>query len=630
MCGIAGVLNFNGNPIDHDRVIGMRDIIAHRGPDDAGLWTDDHVGLAHRRLSIIDLTPAGHQPFFSEDRNLVLLYNGELYNYAELKTELEQLGYLFRTHSDTEVLLAYYQHAGPMAMEKFNGMFAIAIWDRQKRELFIARDRVGVKPLYYSITNNEFVFASEQKALIKYGVEANLNEAGFDELLAFRFIAGENTIFKNIKKLLPGYYATISLDGKIRHTRWWNLGEKIAAHPTIHKPFEWFTDTFTSSVKYRMVSDVQVGVLLSAGLDSTSVTKALKKNHFSNIETFNVAFKNKDHDESELAEKFCKELDYRFNKIYVENHDLVKYVEDATFYYDQPLVHMNDPQILAISTFAKSKVSVLLSGEGADEFLGGYVRYKTFQHKSWWPIIHKALGVVNLVSGNQRLKKLKSYLDINNAGLMQLMNGSNIFMGEWINRYKMYGINFFPEYRIKVLQEAKAVYPGNYLRQLLYLDQHTYLQSLNDRNDRATMGASIECREPYMDYRLMEGVGTLKDEYLFRGEKNKYLLANTFGKTLPEYIRKFKKAGFSVPWHDHIKTDEYFKHHLFKLESSDIFKCGIFNKLSIKKLRHEFLTHGQHNSLITQLVFISIWYDTYFKRIKATSQSHEGTIISVV
>ncbi|MEP6617501.1 MAG: asparagine synthase (glutamine-hydrolyzing) [Ginsengibacter sp.] len=614
MCGIAGVMNFNG-PVDEARLISMRDMITHRGPDDSGLWMDEHIGLAHRRLSIIDLSPAGHQPFFSANKNLVMLYNGELYNYIELKTELEQLGYLFKTHSDTEVLLTYFQHAGPMAMEKFNGMFAIAIWNREKRELFVARDRVGVKPLYYCLSNNDFVFASEPKAMIKYGVPAALNERGFDELLAFRFIAGPNTIFSNINKLLPGHYATITLDGKIKHERWWHLGEKIAAHSTIQNPFEWFSDTFTSSVKYRMVSDVQVGVLLSAGLDSTSVTKALKNNRFDNIETFNVAFKNRQYDESVLAERFCEDLDYRFNKIYVEKDELANYVEDASYHYDEPLVHMNDPQILAISKFAKSKVSVLLSGEGADEFLGGYIRYKTFQHKRWWPLINSAMGAVNLVTSNPRLKKLKSYLDINNVGLMQLMNSSNIFMNDWVEKYKLYGINFFPEYRLKILQEAKSVYPGNYLRQLLYLDQHTYLQSLNDRNDRATMGASIECREPFMDYRLMEGIGTLKDDFLFRGEKNKYLLANTIGKTLPEYIRKFKKVGFSVPWHTYIKTEEYFRHHLFNLEHCDIFKAGIFNKLDIKKLREEFLTHNQHNPLITQLVFICIWYESYFKRI---------------
>src|SRR5678809_640590 len=202
MCGIAGVINFDGSVIDREKLIAMRDIIAHRGPDDVGLYIDDHAGLAHRRLSIIDLSPAGHQPFFSSDQNLVMLYNGELYNYAELKIELEQLGYTFRTKCDTEVLLTYFQHAGPKAMEKFNGMFAIAIWDRTKRELFVARDRVGVKPLYYSINNQQFLFASEAKALIRYGASSCLNEEGFDELLAFRFIAGANTIFKHIHKIL--------------------------------------------------------------------------------------------------------------------------------------------------------------------------------------------------------------------------------------------------------------------------------------------------------------------------------------------------------------------------------------------------------------------------------------------
>jgi len=276
---------------------------------------------------------------------------------------------------------------------------------------------------------------------------------------------------------------------------------------------------------------------------------------------------------------------------------------------------LNDPQILAISKFAKSKVSVLLSGEGADELLGGYVRYKTFEHKRWWPVIQQAMGVINSVSKNPRLKKLQNYLDIQNLGMMQLMNGSNIFIKEWVEKYKMYGMNFFPQYRLKILEEAKKVYPGNYIRQLLYLEQHTYLQSLNDRNDRATMGASIECREPFMDYRLMEGIGTLQNNLLFKGEKNKYILANTIGKTLPEYIRKFKKVGFSVPWTSHIKNDEYFRHHLYKLEHSDIFRTGIFNKLQIAKIREDFINYDHHRPLITQLVFISIWYDAYFKRV---------------
>ncbi|MEO6233213.1 MAG: asparagine synthase (glutamine-hydrolyzing) [Ferruginibacter sp.] len=615
MCGIAGVLHFGAKPIEENKLIAMRDILQHRGPDDAGYWIDNPVGLAHRRLSIIDLSPAGHQPFFYSDENLVMVYNGEVYNYVELRDELVQAGYSFTTHSDTEVVLAWYRHAGAKALEKFNGMFSLAIWDKEKQELFVARDRVGVKPFYYTLTQDGFYFASEQKALLKYGVDATLNDAAFDEMLAFRFIAGENTIFRYIKKLLPGHYATISANGEMKTTRWWHLGEKIQAHATIQRPFEWFADTFDSSVKYRMVSDAKVGVLLSAGLDSTSVTRVLKNNHFSNIETFNVGFAHSQHDESKLAEKFCAELHYAFNKIYVEKTELVNYVEDASYFHDEPLVHLNDPHILAISKFAKSKVSVLLSGEGADEIMGGYVRYKTFQYQHLWPLIHKAVNITRQLSHNQRLDKLDAYLSINNTDMMLLMNGSSVFLNEWINNYKLTSINLFPEYRLRVLAEAKAIYPGNSLRQLLYLDQHTYLQSLNDRNDRATMGASIECREPFMDYRLMEGIGTLKDELLFKGKKNKFILANTIAKTLPDYIQNLRKIGFSVPWSEYILKDEYFRHALENLENCDLFKQGILSKLNIPQIRKEFLNGGHHKPLVIQLIFTYIWYSTYFKRI---------------
>ena len=616
MCGIAGVINFDGEPVDEIRLTAMRDIMLHRGPDDAGLWINNGAGLAHRRLSIIDLSTAGHQPFFSADKNLVMVYNGEVYNYLELRKELELVGYRFTTQTDTEVILTYYQHAGPAAFEKFNGMFSLAIWDKLKQELFVIRDRAGVKPFFYCLNNTGFYFASEAKALLKYGIDATINESGFDELLAFRYLAGENTIFKNIRQLLPGYYATICLDGKMEIKRWWNLGEKIKNHPKIQKPFEWFTETFNSSINYRMVSDVNVGVMLSAGLDSSAVTKVLKNNGYSNIETFNVGFKEKDHDESLLAEKFCKELDYKFNKIFVEKEELVEYVEEVSYLLGEPLTHLNEPHILAISKFAKSKVSVLLSGEGADEFMGGYVRYKTFQYQNLWPYLKKGLRPFNFLAKNNRLEKLNAYLETNNTDMMLLMNGSNTFTREWIETYKMYGMNFFPEYRLKILAEAKDVYPGNRLRQLLYIDQHTYLQSLNHRNDRSTMGASIECREPFMDYRLMEGIGSLPNSFLFRGKKNKYLLNNTIGKTLPDYIRNFKKVGFSVPWNSYILNEAYFRDALENIENCDLFKQGILGKLNIPKIKNEFIKNGHHKALILQLVFMYIWYNSYFKRLK--------------
>jgi asparagine synthase (glutamine-hydrolysing) len=616
MCGIAGIINYKSGFVNAKTLIRMRDSMIHRGPDDAGYWVEGGAGLAHRRLSIIDLSSAGHQPFFSDDGNLVLVFNGEIYNYKELKHELEQYGYSFNTQTDTEVLLKCFQHSGKDCLGKFNGIFAFAIWDRQKKELFVARDRVGVKPFYYSSDSSGFCFASEPKAILTTGLDPAINESCLDELIAFRYISGENTIFKNIKRILPGHYAIISSDNQLQTYRWWNLGEKILNHPVIDKPYKWFIEVFHDSIKYRMISDAPAGVLLSAGLDSSSIAMELKNSGYHNIQTFTVGFRNKDYDESVLAEKFCSEIGFSFNKIYVEPWQLKDLIEKTSYFIDEPLTHYSDSHIYALAQLAKSKVSVLLSGESADEVLGGYVRYKTFQYRSMWDFIRSGSAILNYFSDYPRFAKLYSYLRINNEGMMQLMNASNTYPDELVNECNLYGINLFPEYRIKVLKEARQVYPSNPLRQLLYLDQHTYLQSLNDRNDRATMGAGIECREPFMDYKIMEGIGTLDDSYLFHGKKNKHILASTIGSQLPSYIQNFRKIGFSVPWDKYLITNEYMNYNLMNMESSDIFKMGILGSLNLPKLRDDFLTQGRHNTLILQLVFIKIWFDSYFKNVR--------------
>jgi|WetSurMetagenome_2_1015567.scaffolds.fasta_scaffold01570_12 asparagine synthase (glutamine-hydrolysing) len=616
MCGIAGIIEFESGYIDPALLVKMRDSLTHRGPDDAGIWIEGGTGLAHRRLSIIDLSSAGHQPFFSDDGNLIIVYNGEIYNYRELRKELEQYGYKFRTQTDTEVLLKYYQYAGKDCLEKLNGIFAFAIWDRRRNELFVARDRAGVKPFYYSSDPKGFYFASEPKAIFAKGVEPVINEAGLDELIAFRFISGENTIFSNIKKLLPGHYAIVKAGKPLQIERWWNLGERILNHPVIEKPYEWFTDIFQDSVKYRMISDAPVGVLLSAGLDSSSITKVLQIAGYSNIQTFNVGFRDKKYDESVLAEKFCSEIGFSFNKIYVEPPQLKRLIEKASFFIDEPLTHYSDSHIYAIACMAKEKVSVLLSGESADEVLGGYVRYRTFQYRHLWGIIRSCSAILNYLSDYPRFSKLRSYLRINNEGMMQMMNASETYPDELVNECNLYGINLFPEFRLRILKEARKIYPSNPLRQLLYLDQHTYLQSLNDRNDRATMGAGIECREPIMDYRIMEGIGTLDDKYLFHGKKNKHILAETIGSQLPPYIQSFRKVGFSVPWSDYLVKDEFMNYCLMNLEQSEIFKMGILGKINIPALRNDFLDKGLHKSLVIQLVFIKIWFDSYFENVR--------------
>jgi asparagine synthase (glutamine-hydrolysing) len=270
MCGIAGIIHFDKNKmVDKDTLLSMRDIMSHRGPDGAGYTIDKNVGLAHRRLSIIDLSDRATQPFQSENGLFSIVFNGEIFNYLELKDYLEKKGYNFRTESDTEVLLTLYQEFGENMLHRLNGMFSFVIHDKKKDKIFMARDRVGIKPFYYSVHNNTFYFASEPKAIIKAGVPKIFNEECRDELLLYKYVSGERTVFKHIRRLLPGRSMTI-IDTEIKINRWWDLPSIIQSNRTRvpNNPYQWFEETFYSAVKYRTISDVPVGLMLSGGLDS--------------------------------------------------------------------------------------------------------------------------------------------------------------------------------------------------------------------------------------------------------------------------------------------------------------------------------------------------------------------------
>ena len=353
MCGIAGILYFNNHrTVEDNRLTAMRDALLHRGPDFGSSFIENNIGLGHRRLSILDLSPLGNQPMFSDDERYAIIFNGEIYNFLELRPELEKKGFQFKSHCDTEVLLKMYIAYGEEMLDKLNGMFAFAIWDRQEKTLFAARDRVGIKPFYYVADDEQFLFASEAKSLFAGGYPMELDESTFSELFLYRFVAGEETIFKNVKKLLPGHYIKIE-NNKITINRWWKLADKIANHSTISDPLEWFKETFNSSVKMHMISDVPVGVMLSGGLDSSSICASLHEQGYQSIQTFNVGFRNFADDESTLATRLSKHYNYPSHSIYVEDDDLQKNLSIANYIHDEPLIHQNDPQIVAISRYAK-------------------------------------------------------------------------------------------------------------------------------------------------------------------------------------------------------------------------------------------------------------------------------------
>ena len=535
--------------VDERILTKMRDSLEHRGPDDKGLFIENNIGLGHRRLSILDISLAGHQPFLSDDGRYVMVYNGEIYNFKDFYPELRSNGFDIKTHSDTEVLLKLFQLHGSKMLNQLNGMFAFVIWDKKERKLTAVRDRMGVKPLYYSFYNESFYFASEQKALFTAGIPLKMAPEGLEEYVFNRFVAGENTLYENIKKVLPGYVMCIHESGKITNEKWWDLKAEIQNQPKIQNPVEWFRETFDDSVKLRMVSDVPVGVLLSGGLDSSSILASLNHHNYKGIQTFNIGFKEKEHNESYLAKMMAEKFDYGFHTMQLEDNALFDKLIDSTYFQDEPIMHLSEPHILALSQLAKPSVKVLLSGEGADELMGGYVRYKALKYPSLLNSI-ATIGHMDYFTTKPRYEKLARYSQIKNPDDLVLFNGSNIYPKDIA---KTFGITNPPknEYRNQILEEAKSLYPNNLRRQALYFDQHTYLCSLLDRNDRCTMGASIECREPFLDQRLIIGLGSLEDKWLFKGEKWKYILKSAMADRLPEEILKFKKVGLSVPWGDY-------------------------------------------------------------------------------
>lgn len=619
MCGINGILHLQSQKKVDERVLTkMRDALEHRGPDDKGIFIDNNLGLGHRRLSILDVSHSGHQPFLSEDGRYSLVYNGEIYNFKDFYPELKHNGFDIKTCSDTEVLMKLFQLYGLKMLKRLNGMFAFAIWDKKEKKLTLVRDRMGVKPLYYSFYNESLYFASEQKALFTAGVPLKIAQEGLGEYVFNRFVAGENTLYENVKKVLPGESISIHENGKISTLKWWDLQIEINNHDTIKNPLEWFSSTFDDSVRLRMVSDVPVGVLLSGGLDSSSILASLYQQKFKGLQTFNIGFKEAEHDESHLAKMLSEKFDYGFHTMQLENNLLYDKLIASTYYQDEPIMHLSEPHLLALSQMAKPAVKVLLSGEGADEMMGGYVRYKALKYPSLLNSI-AAIGNFDLLAKKPRFEKLIRYSKIKTNENLVIFNSSNIYKDDIV---KTFGINNVPnnEYRKEIYEDAKILYPNNLKRQALYFDQHTYLCSLLDRNDRCTMGASIECREPFLDPRLLAGLGSLNDDWFFTGKKGKYILKTAMSEKLPSEILNFRKVGLSVPWGNYIVKSPAFKDELENFSRSEMFQMPYFENINVKKL----ILNLQKGDLkmtpyIMPLFMMHIWIKNYVDKFSTVS-----------
>jgi asparagine synthase (glutamine-hydrolysing) len=611
MCGICGIASADPQWVcDPTELAHMCDSIAYRGPDDSGTLQEGGIALGSQRLAILDLSARGHMPMQTPDGRFVIVYNGEIYNIGELRRELEARGHRFRSTTDTEVLLTLFAERGPAVLQRLNGMFAFAVWDRRERTLWLVRDRLGIKPLYYSLQRETIRFASEPKALVSsldQGVA--FDPTVWEELLCFRFVAGRQTVYEGIRRVLPGHYM-VWHGGKVEETRWWNLGERVEALRATGEAArpEWLRERFDDSVSLRRISDVPVGVLLSGGLDSSSVAISLAMQAGKGVECFTVGFDDPAYDETALAQVIAQSWRMRAHTLRLDAADIIPRLEQASRLNDEPLAHGNEPHLLAISELAKAHVTVLLSGEGADEVFGGYVRYRPLRHPGLARLARPFAEGVALWSGAPpRVRKLGRLFGLGSPDAAVLYNACDVLPAD-LALLGMRPVGRFA-YREAMLTEARDVYPGDLGRQAMYADQHTFLCSLLDRNDKMTMGASIECRVPFLDFRIVEQAAAFPSRTLLPDSRGKPLIRNALGPRLPAALLRHRKWGFGVPWSRYLRTIPALRETVLDLFRAEPVRDGPFDTKAISALSLRFLAGDDRNAtLVRQLVMIVFWY----------------------
>ena len=578
MCGIAGILHFDTGRRTDARVIrSMTDSISHRGPDGEGFFIHNNIALGHRRLSIIDLE-TGDQPMFSEDNSIVLIFNGEIYNYLELREELKILGHTFRTNSDTEVIIKAYQQWGVDCQNKLNGMWSFALWDEKQQQLFLSRDRIGEKPIFYSIFENTLIFGSEIKSLFAYGVPNVYNLAFLEIYLALGFIPAPHTFYKEIFKLEAGHCLLVTCNS-VTKKQFWDLPgiDESNMWREKNKIYEQFEYLLKDSIKLRMRCDVPHGAFLSGGLDSSSVVTLMSEISSFPVETFTIGYHEKPFDERELARLVANECRTNHHEILVKHDSFAASLDNIAYHFDEPFGDASAIATGQVSKFASEKVKMILTGDGGDEILSGYRIYQgekfvaQYRHLPRWA--RKSIpSFFSLISKpldghpfNYPLKRIQ-----------RVTNSSNLdFKSRFLSKTASIDIDL-----IKQMTNGSQKYPieeflGDFLKKCSYKDPFYKLMYLNHKltlpddmlvkTDRMSMAHSIEIRTPFLDYRLIEYMaGVHKDVKMINFER-KSVLRHSVGRKLPKGILKAPKKGFSVPLRYWFKNDS-FKKRLQDLE----------------------------------------------------------------
>jgi len=623
MCGISGFIDFTKNS-DADLLNQMVSTLNHRGPDDLGGNISDFdtatVGLGQTRLSIIDLSEGGHQPMIYN--HLSIVFNGEIYNYQEIKNELLQIGHSFSSESDTEVILHAFEEWGSICVHKFIGMFAFVILDEKLKEITIIRDRAGVKPLFYYWSNGLFLFASELKAFHKHpGFVKEIDEQAVHQYFDFGYIPAPSCIFKNCYKLKPGHILTIEIDTQsINIKKYWDAYDyyrlpklKISYENAMNE----VEKLLVSAFEYRMVADVPVGVFLSGGYDSTTVAAILQhKRANTKIKTFTIGFAD-GNDEVPYAKEIAKYIGTDHTEYYCTAKEAQDIIPTLPYFYDEPFADSSAIPTMLVSKLAKEQVTVALSADAGDELFAGYKYYKAFQSYIGFfnkipKFFRKPLSLLvrivdKLPFGYDLKNKLNVLADVlfaNSADLAQILHYKYCEINREAIRYLFINKNFVYENKF----DDKFVNPTGHLSVALATDYKMYLQ--NDilvKVDRATMSVSLEGREPLLDHRILEYVAQLPDDYKY-GEVQKRILKDIAYKYVPKTLLDRPKAGFSLPIDDWLKNDLSYLMDDY-LSDNALMRSGFFNTTHVQQLKQDFLAGKMHDtSIIWRLLQFQMWY----------------------
>jgi asparagine synthase (glutamine-hydrolysing) len=634
MCGICGKLMLGSEAtVSPSLVKAMADTIKHRGPDDEGYYVSGPIGLGFRRLAIIDLQ-SGHQPLSNEDGTIWIVFNGEIYNYQELRTFLLGKGHVLKTQSDTEVIVHMYEEFGPECLEKLRGMFAFAIWDQNAKSLFLARDRVGIKPLYYSLSDSSLIFASEIKAILADpSVDRQVLPELIDRFLTFGYVPGEETLLRGIHKLAPGHYLLIR-DGKSKIRRYWDLDfPEPSLSRSIQDAESDLLSLLAKTVDLHMIADVPVGVLLSGGVDSTGVLSFAVHATDKKVSSFTVGFSGGGvADERPYARLAAEAFGTQHYDMTITAKDFAAFMPQYVWHMEEPVCEPPAIALYYVSKLAKNYVKVLLSGEGGDEAFAGYSNYRNLawleRVKRGVPSLNRAFAQgLSLANSVFHLRQVAQYAPLMNEPF------PDYYYSRTSNPYRytgnrlggVYAADFAStidrEHSLEPLRKLQEQVRGkNTLNAMLYIDTKTWLpDDLLIKADKMTMANSIELRVPLLDHQVLEFAASLPASFKLKRFTTKYILKKALSQKIPQAIRDRKKTGFPVPYESWLRND--LKDFVWDvLTDRKTMNRGFFRKDALEALLRADSNGANYSKEIFSLLSLELWQRAFTEREQVALQ----------